>query len=46
MEEILKAWWDFMDENSTASRYEYTEQEQRELIDSFLAKHPEFKRPE
>jgi hypothetical protein len=36
--EILLQWWDFMDEDCTAQRHEYTREEQKELIDRFFLK--------
>ena len=33
----LLKWWDFMDEDCTAHRNEYTEQEQNELLQRFLS---------
>lgn len=31
-------WWDFMDEDCTANRKDYTEQEQSELLEKFFNK--------
>ena len=34
--DLLKKWWDFMDEDCTAYRKEYTEDEQIDIINNFL----------
>lgn len=35
-EEILYLFWDFMSDDQTADRREYSEEEQRQLVDKFL----------
>jgi hypothetical protein len=36
--ELLQAWWDFIDEDNTAPRKEYTEEEQYNLMSDFIYK--------
>ena len=36
--ELLQAWWDFIDDDNTASREEYTEEEQYNLMSDFIYK--------